>query len=337
MAAAGPLRYLSSADVLAALPDVGERIRLAEQAMLALGGTVDLPPKIGVQPREAGSLAHAMPALLRGVEEDGSGDLLGIKWVVGFPSNVAAGLPAIHGTTILSDAVTGQPRAFLDAGALTAHRTAAVSGLAISRWGPSSGASLRVAVVGSGAQARSHLPVIAYLLPGARVVVADRDRGRLDALLDDHQRGAIESFRPDGSGDLRVTTDPLDALAGADLVLTMISFGPERQLLAAEAFSPRATIVAVDYDMCVPAAVAVGSELFMVDDREQYLASRLGAVFADYPSDVMTIGEAIVAGTPRPAGHVVITHLGVGIADVIFADAVLRRAEQLGVGTLLAR
>ena len=99
---------------------------------------------------------------------------------------MAAGLPAIHATTILSDARTGLPRAFVDAGALTAARTAAVSGLAIRRWGPSvvGGArvALRVALIGAGAQARSHLPVIDHLLPEAEVVLCDSDLARADVL-----------------------------------------------------------------------------------------------------------------------------------------------------------
>ena len=49
-----------------------------------------------------------------------------------------------------------------------------------------------------------------------------------------------------------------------------------------------------------------------------------------------TLGEAILAGTPRPAsGRVVVTHLGVGLADVVFADAIVRRAEAAGLGTML--
>ena len=31
------------------------------------------------------------------------------------------------------------------------------------------------------------------------------------------------------------------------------------------------------------------------------------------------------------------THLGVGLADVIFGAAILRRAETLGLGTILPR
>ncbi len=36
-------------------------------------------------------------------------------------------------------------------------------------------------------------------------------------------------------------------------------------------------------------------------------------------------------------GRVVVSHLGVGLADVIFADAILRRAEALGLGMDLPR
>jgi hypothetical protein len=34
---------------------------------------------------------------------------------------------------------------------------------------------------------------------------------------------------------------------------------------------------------------------------------------------------------------VVVTHLGVGLADVVFADAIVREAERRGLGILLPR
>jgi hypothetical protein len=50
----------------------------------------------------------------------------------------------------------------------------------------------------------------------------------------------------------------------------------------------------------------------------------------------MTLGEAILAGIGRPAtGRVVVTHLGVGLADVVFGEAIVRRGEALGLGTRL--
>ena len=49
------------------------------------------------------------------------------------------------------------------------------------------------------------------------------------------------------------------------------------------------------------------------------------------------LGAAILAGTPRPPGRVVVAHLGVGLADVVFGDAIVRAAAERGLGTLLAR
>ncbi len=53
-----------------------------------------------------------------------------MKVVAVVPGNRARRLPAIHGTYLLLDAVTGQMRAILDGGELTARRTAAASALA---------------------------------------------------------------------------------------------------------------------------------------------------------------------------------------------------------------
>ena len=325
-----PLRYLSAADVLAALPDVEERLKLATTTMTALVADAQLPPKIGVDPAPTDSFAHAMPAWMRGTAPDGSADLLGIKWVVGFPENAGRGLPAIHATAILSDAITGVPRAIMDAGAITAQRTAAVSGTAISRWGPRQPGA--VAVIGAGVQARSHLPVIAHLLPGVELTLCDRDAGRLAALADEVGAGDHGRF-----GNVRTSTDPVAAVDGAALVLTLVSFGPGRQSIPEDAFSADATVVAVDYDMCVPASLASGADLFLTDDRGQFLANRTETQFVGYPEPMAMIGEAIAAGTGRPDGRVLVSHLGVGLADVVFADAILRAAETGGIGTILHR
>ena len=94
----------------------------------------------------------------------------------------------------------------------------------------------------------------------------------------------------------------------------------------------------VDYATYCAAEVARDAALFLVDQRDQFLANRAAGLFEDYPDPTATIGEALLAGTPRPtSGRVVVTHLGVGLADVVFGAAILRRAEALGLGTLLAR
>src|SRR5690242_6758703 len=125
------LRYLSASDVSAAMPPLEERLRLAQRTMVALVADAELPPKVAVHARGEGTFGHAMPAALRGADATGGDDLFGMKWIAGFPGNGARGLPALHGLVLLVDATTGVPAAILDAGPITAERTAAISGIAI--------------------------------------------------------------------------------------------------------------------------------------------------------------------------------------------------------------
>jgi ornithine cyclodeaminase/alanine dehydrogenase-like protein (mu-crystallin family) len=325
-----PLRYLSAAEVAAAAPPLIQRLGLAELTLRALGRDAELPPKIGVHPRQAGSLAHAMPALLRGEADDGSGDLIGMKWIAGFPENPALGLATYNALVVLNDSLTGVPIAIMDAGAITALRTAAVSGVAIRRLAPEClDGPAHVAVLGAGAQARSHLAVIGHVLGGASVAVTDIDRARAKRLAD-------ESTGSSGLGSVSVADSVREATDGADVVVSVVSFGPDRQALDPAWLLPDALFVAVDYDMQAPAALARDA-FFMVDERDQFLATRSGAVFAGYPDPNATIGEALRESMRRPSGRVLVSHLGVGLADVVFASAILARAEQLGLGLILPR
>ena len=185
------------------MPPVAERLALAERTMVALTGDAELPPKIGLHPRPAGSFAHAMPAALR-PRRDGAStddDLLGMKFVSGFPDNQARGLPAIHATVILSDPATGVPRAILDGGPITAERTAAVSGVAIARFAPwIIERAARVTIIGGGVQGASHLEVVGHVLPGAAVTMVDRHPERASALAD-------RAASTPGIGSVAVATD----------------------------------------------------------------------------------------------------------------------------------
>ncbi len=324
------LRYLSADDVTAAMPALDERLRLAERTMVALVADAELPPKIAVHPRPAGSFGHAMPAHLRGPDPAGADDLVGMKWIAGFPENRAAGLPAIHGLVVLVDARTGVPAAILDAGPITAERTAAVSGVAIARFAPGvEGRAVRAALIGAGVQGHSHLAVIGRTLPGADLTLFDRHAERAAALAD-------AARATDGIGGATVAPTARDAVRDADVVVTAASFGPVRQVMTEDWLAPDALVVAVDYATYCAAEVAAGAALFLVDQREQFLANRDAGNFDGYPDPTATIGEAIVAGTPRPAnGRVVVSHLGVGLADLVFGAAILDRAVERGLGTVL--
>lgn len=314
------------------MPDIDERLNLAERTMTALVADAELPPKIGVHPRPAGSFAHAMPAHLRGTEPDGGGDLLGMKWVAGFATNNELGLPAINAVVVINDAATGATSAILDGGPITALRTAAVSGVAIRHFAPVvTSRPPRAALIGAGAQGHSHLAVLGRVLPGVTLTLYDRHPERVGTL------GAA-ARATEGIGEVTVAADARTAVRDADVVVTAASFGPVRQVMTSEWLAPDALVVPVDYATYLAAEVAREAALFLVDDRGQFLANRDAGLFDDYPDPMATLGEALLAGTERPAtGRVVATHLGVGLADVVFGAAIVRRAETLGLGTILRR
>lgn len=326
------IRYLDAADVLTAMPDLDERLALAERTLTALVANAELPAKIGVHPRPDGSFAHAMPAYLRGAGPSGGDDLVGIKWVAGYPGNGAHGLPAIHAVVVLNDAITGVPVAILDGGPITAMRTAAVSGVAIARFAPPiGGRPPRAGLIGAGVQGRSHLAVLGRTLPGVRLAIFDRNAERAAALRDE-AAGTL------GIGSAEVAPEARAAVVDADVVVTAASFGPVRQVMTNDWLAPDALVVPVDYATYCAAEVARDAALFVVDHRDQFLDNRAAGLFEGYPDPAATIGETLLAATARPAhGRVVAMHLGVGLADVVFGSAILRRAETLGLGVLLGR
>ena len=140
-------------------------------------------------------------------------------------------------------------------------------------------------------------------------------------------------------GRATVAASAREAVGDADVVLTLATFTTpdRRQMMTLDWLAPEALVVAVDYDTMCAAEVADDAALFLVDDRGQFLANREAGSFDGYPDPGATIGEALIAGTPRPGGRVVVSHLGVGLADVVFADAILAVARlPTGVSSCLA-
>jgi ornithine cyclodeaminase/alanine dehydrogenase-like protein (mu-crystallin family) len=329
-----PLRYLTAADVTAAMPPLDRRLALAVTTLLGLAGDAELPPKLAVHPRPAGSFAHAMPARLPRAAQDGSEDLLGMKWVGGNPANNGLGLPNIFGLLVLNDPVSTVPVAVLDAGPITAERTAAVSGVAIRAFAPPipAGRRPKAALIGAGVQGRSHLPVLGLLLPGVDLAIFDSFGERAASL-------AEAARRVPGIGSAVVSASARDAVDGADVVLTAAAFvaPPERQVMTNDWLTAHALVVPVDYATYCAAEVAREADLFLVDHTGQFLANRDAGNFDGYPDPMAMLGDALAARTPRPAGRVVTTHLGTGLADVVFGSEILERATSMGLGLVLPR
>ena len=321
------LRYLSSADVEQCLPSVEERVELAGRALIALANDgAEMPSKIGVHPRP-GALLHAMPAWLR------DGDIAGLKWIAAFPGNRAHRLPAINGLVVLNDAETGLPTWIMDAARITAVRTAAVSGVAIRLLQPA--VVERVAILGAGIQARSHVDVVRALLPDAVLVLYDRHSERAESLA--------EEMRAAG-GSAEVVDDARSAAGSAQVVVTVATLGASSQVMGPEWVAPGTLVVAVDFATYVSAELARGAGTFLVDDLAQFMAYRDAGYFDGYPEPSGTMGEALErprldsdSTDARTTGVDVVSHLGVGLSDVILADAIARRADAAGLGIELAR
>jgi ornithine cyclodeaminase/alanine dehydrogenase len=281
------------------LPALGAQIDLVEAAYRAMArGVVELPPKIGVHPREDAFL-HAMPVYLR------DDDAVVLKWVSGFPANPERGLPFISGVIVVNDAETGVPLALLDAAEITAARTAAASGACIRAWAPDGWT--RAAILGCGEQGRYHAAVIRHLRPEAAIVGYDPVAERVAAL----------------GADVQVAATPREAVEAADLVVTAgpIVSEPESPLTPDWLGERPWLLLPLDFDFYVSVAAVEHADLFVTDDRDQFEAYRGHGHFRGWPRPHGSTGEGL-EGNWR-GDRVVACNLGVATLDAVFARAVL--------------
>jgi alanine dehydrogenase len=133
-----------SRDQVYAALDPGEAVEAVREAFLEHArGSWTMPSKVYVEATDGDF--RAMPAA-------GAGHTV-LKWVTSFPGNPARGLPTVSGVVLLSDAATGELRALLDAGAVTALRTGAAAVLAAETL--SVEAASPAAVIGCGVNGRA--------------------------------------------------------------------------------------------------------------------------------------------------------------------------------------
>jgi alanine dehydrogenase len=107
----------------------------------------------------------------------------GIKLAAVAPSNAALGYPTLHGVYVLFSGTTGKPVAILNAGALTARRTAAASALA-SRY-LSRRNSRTLLVIGTGRVARQLIAAHCAVRPIEEVRVWGRNADKAERIAAD--------------------------------------------------------------------------------------------------------------------------------------------------------
>jgi alanine dehydrogenase len=312
------LRYLSRADVEALGLSGMEVVDILERAFRAKrDGAVEMPPKIGVHPRDD-AFIHAMPAYLADV------DAVGLKWVAGYPDNQELGLPYIHGLFLLADAATGRPLAVMDATWITEIRTAAASMLGIRALAERPVETL--GIIGCGRQARVHLELGRQVFPElARVTLFDRHPERAEALAAEH---------PDV--ETRIASSAPEIGNGAHVVITCAAIvrDPARPLRR-EHLAEATVACAVDFDASLSEDLFGDAAAFVVDDVAQYGYYREQGYFAGYPSDPEELCDAIAPGASHPSGLRVFVPLGLALEDVAVAAELHRRATEAGAGSEL--
>ena len=222
----------------------------------------------------------------------------GLKAICIFPGNPALGQDAHQGGVLVSSARTGELLALVNGSALTEVRTAAVSAVATSLLARPD--ADRLAIVGTGVQARAHALAISATLPLAEIRLAGRRPGAAARLADDlRDRLAVPVLACD---------DAAEAVAGASIVVTATSSATP--VLRRGWLAEGTHINAVG--ACLPAAreidtATIADAALFVDSRESaaaesgdfLLAQAEGAIDAGHIR--AELGEVLTGSAPGAA------------------------------------
>jgi ornithine cyclodeaminase/alanine dehydrogenase-like protein (mu-crystallin family) len=291
------------------------------------------PLRTVVRPPGLGGFTVLMPAFTgAGAGGPGTPAALGVKVLGIFPGNPALGKDAHQGMVLLQDTQTGQPRAIVNASAVTAVRTAAVSAVATDALARPDATTLTV--FGTGVQAGWHVRAIAAVrsLQWVRLVGRDAARGaKVAAGLAD------ELGRP-----VTFSTDGASACDGAGVVVTVTNSATP--VLRHDWLTPGTHVNAVG--ACVPTdreldTATVAGSRFFVDRSESALSEsgdfRIAAQEAGFGPEHIEgeLGDVLSGVLPGRVGDelTVFESLGLAIEDVAAVDHLVREAVRRGLGS----
>lgn len=163
---------LSKSDVESLLEPDALRAAIATALSDLSAGRASMPTRIAAMVGEWDGLLAAMPAYLPGA------GALTTKLVSLFPRNTDR--PTHQAVIVAFDPSTGTPAALMDGEAITAARTAAGSALATDLLARRD--AQRLAVLGTGVQARAHLRALPRVRRFSEIVIGARDEAKASAL-----------------------------------------------------------------------------------------------------------------------------------------------------------
>ena len=317
-------RIISRAEILSVITMHDAIDAMARAFGQLSAGEVEMPVR-GVLTSGDG-ISLFMPARLGATGERGA------KIASLFPGNRDRGLATINGVILMIDDETGLPAAVMDAGELTAIRTAAAAGLAarlLSR--PDSRV---LTIFGAGVQAPRQIEAVRAVraIEEVRVVSQGGESARrLAASLE-----GVEA---------RALTDPAEAVDGADIIVAVTNCGTP---VFDGSGLPAGTHVSGSGSF-QPHTREIGDEVVtrarvVVEDRESALEEAGDLIIPIQeglvPPDVIDadLGEIVNGDAPTGrAGRELTFFKSVGVAaqDVAIGAEVLRRAEAEGVGRVV--
>ncbi len=295
-----------------------ECIRVMDEALADLArGKVANPLRNMVRAEGAAGFLGLMPAY--------RGDF-GLKEICVFPENPKRGLDTHLGCVILHDGETGAPKAIMNASAITAIRTAAVSAVATKLLAREDAHVL--AILGAGVQAKSHLEAI----PLVRKIDAVRIFSRTE-----------EKARKLATGNRKLTRSAEEAVRGADIVVTATS--SREPVINKEWISPGTHINAVGSSVRtsreIDSATMAAASLFIdrrestVNESGDYLmALQEGAIGQGHIR--AELGEILIGkakGRTSAAEITLFKSLGLAVEDLASAQFLFGEAQRRGTGT----
>jgi ornithine cyclodeaminase len=314
------VRVLRADDVRRSI-DMRGCIEACEQAFVAYSSArAELPGVIHLDVPEAHGEIHVKAGHLHGAP------YYAVKAASGFYGGEP---PAIDGLVIVFDARDGSPAAFvLDGGYLTDLRTGAAGGVAARHLAPER--VDRVAVIGTGAQARFQIDALVEARPGFGEV---RIWGRDPA----HAGRAAQDLRARLGGGCTVEERPSarDAVEGADVVITCTA--AREPLVDATWLAPGAHVTAVGADGAgkqeLDPEILRGADVLAVDSLDQ--CARLGELqhAPEQGARAVELGTICRGEAPGRSGEGELTVCdltGIGAQDVAAANAVMLRSADRG-------
>jgi ornithine cyclodeaminase/alanine dehydrogenase-like protein (mu-crystallin family) len=316
-------------DEVAALLPMSECMRLMRDALVSLAeGRVHQPLRTVVRPHGAAGMLGLMPAY-----SSAARPAFGLKAICVFPGNAARGLDSHQGAVLLFSAETGEPLAFVNASAVTAVRTAAVSGVAAGALAREDAGDL--SIIGAGVQARSHVEAMAHARAIRRCRVASRNVEHARRFAD--ELGRAYAFPVEAVETIE------EAVRGADLIVTATNSASA--VVRREWVADGAHINAVG--ACTPnareldAATVAASSLFvdsvesLVNESGDYLlAAREGVVGPEHIR--AELGEVLAGAKLGRTSRDEITlfkSLGLAVEDLAAAAYLYDKCQETGAGT----